>query len=203
ASCLRYASMSTNDPIARRFVTLDGRRVSYLWRDGGHDGPTLLFIHGSGMSARYWSDQLRALADTARVLAVDLPGHGESDDAPTPSLARYADVTAGVIDAVGARPAIAVGHSLGGAVAVSLAGRRCRDLARDGRHRGGRRAARARADPLRQPRSRHAAGAVAAPARDHRRLPPRPRRRRRPHAPDRGIRRRESRDRGLCRLDHA
>jgi len=82
--------MSTNDPIARRFVTLDGRRVSYLWRDGGHDGPTLLFIHGSGMSARYWSDQLRALADTARVLAVDLPGHGESDDAPTPSLARYA-----------------------------------------------------------------------------------------------------------------
>jgi len=42
--------MSTNDPIARRFVTLDGRRVSYLWRDGGHDGPTLLFIHGSGMS---------------------------------------------------------------------------------------------------------------------------------------------------------
>src|SRR3989442_1197585 len=92
--------MSTNDPIARRFVTLDGRRVSYLWRDGGHDGPTLLFIHGSGMSARYWSDQLRALADTARVLAVDLPGHGESDDAPTPSLARYPDVTAGVIDAV-------------------------------------------------------------------------------------------------------
>src|SRR5437762_3509930 len=180
--------MSTNDPIARRFVTLDGRRVSYLWRDGGHDGPTLLFIHGSGMSARYWSDQLRALADTARVLAVDLPGHGESDDAPTPSLARYADVTAGVIDAVGA---------------AADPGRRCRDLARDGRHRGGRRAARARADPLRQPRSRHAAGAVAAPARDHRRLPPRPRRRRRPHAPDRGIRRRESRDRGLCRLDHA
>src|SRR3989442_23195 len=96
--------MSTNDPIARRFVTLDGRRVSYLWRDGGHDGPTLLFIHGSGMSARYWSDQLRALADTARVLAVDLPGHGESDDAPTPSLPRYAHVTAGVIHAVGARP---------------------------------------------------------------------------------------------------
>src|SRR5216117_3831864 len=120
--------MSTNDPIARRFVTLDGRRVSYLWRDGGHDGPTLLFIHGSGMSARYWSDQLRALADTARVLAVDLPGHGESDDAPTPSLARYADVTAGVIDAVGARPAIAVGHSLGGAVAVSLAARRPADV---------------------------------------------------------------------------
>jgi len=120
--------MSTNDPIARRFVTLDGRRVSYLWRDGGHDGPTLLFIHGSGMSARYWSDQLRALADTARVLAVDLPGHGESDDAPTPSLARYADVTAGVIDALGARPAIAVGHSLGGAVAVALAARRPADV---------------------------------------------------------------------------
>ena len=83
--------MPTHDPITRRFVTLDGQRVSCLWRDGGHEGATLVFIHGSGMSARYWSDQTRALADTARVLAVDLPGHGDSDDAPAPSLAHYAD----------------------------------------------------------------------------------------------------------------
>jgi len=120
--------MPTHDPIARRFVTLDGRRVSCLSRDGGHDGPTLLFIHGSGMSARYWSDQLRALADTARVLAVDLPGHGESDDAPTLSLAHYADVTERLIDALGAWPVIAIGHSLGGAVTVALAARRPADV---------------------------------------------------------------------------
>jgi len=87
-----------------------------------------VFIHGSGVSARYWSDQLRALADSARVLAIDLPGHGESDDAPAPSLAAYADVTARVVDALAAWPVIAVGHSLGGAVAVELAARRAADV---------------------------------------------------------------------------
>jgi len=80
------------------------------------------------VSARYWSDQLRALADSARVLAIDLPGHGESDDAPVPSLAAYADVTARVVDALAAWPVIAVGHSLGGAVAVELAARRAADV---------------------------------------------------------------------------
>jgi 3-oxoadipate enol-lactonase len=107
------------DQIVRRSATLDGRRVSYLWRDG--EAPTLVFIHGSGVSARYWSNQLRGLADTARVLALDLPGHGESEDAPAPSLVDYADVTARVIDALDAWPVIAVGHSLGAAVAMALA----------------------------------------------------------------------------------
>ena len=97
---------ANTDQIVRRSLALDGRRVSYLWRDGGQGGPTLVFIHGSGVSARYWSDQLRALADSARVLAIDLPGHGESDDAPVPSLAAYADVTARVVDALAAWPVI-------------------------------------------------------------------------------------------------
>ena len=87
-----------------------------------------MFLHGSGVSARYWGEQLRALAGSARVVAVDLPGHGESEEAATPGLADYADVTAALIDALGAWPAIAVGHSLGGAVAIALAARRPGDV---------------------------------------------------------------------------
>jgi pimeloyl-ACP methyl ester carboxylesterase len=120
--------MATRADIRRRFVTLVGQRVSYLEADGDHDAPTLVFIHGSGVSARYWSDQLRGLAGMGRVLALDLPGHGESDEASAPSLAHYAGVTARLLDELAAWPAIAVGHSLGGSVAITLAARRARDV---------------------------------------------------------------------------
>jgi pimeloyl-ACP methyl ester carboxylesterase len=118
------ARMVTTTDIRRRFVTIAGQRVSYLEADRGHAGPTLVFVHGSGVSARYWSDQLHALAGTARVLALDLPGHGESDAPPAPSLAQYASVTARLLDDLGAWPAIVIGHSLGGAVAITLAAER-------------------------------------------------------------------------------
>src|SRR5256714_1040745 len=165
--------MPTHDPITRRFVTLDGQRVSCLWRDGGHEGATLVFIHGSGMSARYWSDQTRALADTARVLAVDLPGRDRA------------------------------GHAGAAGVPGTHARGRCRDRSVNGRHRARGWAARAGADPLRQPRSRHAARALTSPECNDRGLAAQPRRRRRPHAPDRGTRRREPRDLGLRRVDRA
>jgi pimeloyl-ACP methyl ester carboxylesterase len=116
--------MPNDDAIRRGSLTLEGQRVSYLCNDGSHAGPTLVFLHGSGVSARYWTGQLRALAGAARVLALDLPGHGESDDAAPPDLAHYADITAASIDTLGSWPAIVIGHSLGGAVALALAARR-------------------------------------------------------------------------------
>jgi len=120
--------MRMHENIRREELRLDGRRVSYLCAGGDHDRPTLAFLHGSGMSARYWSAQLHALASAARVLAIDVPGHGESDARGDASLATYADVTARVIDALGAWPALVVGHSLGGAVAIMLAARRDADV---------------------------------------------------------------------------
>jgi pimeloyl-ACP methyl ester carboxylesterase len=117
------------ETIERRFVTLDGRRISYLCADGAPAaGPTLVFLHGSGVSARYWSDQLRALAPAARVVAIDLPGHGESDEAPHAGVAEYADGVARTLDELDAWPAIAIGHSLGGAVAITLTARRAADV---------------------------------------------------------------------------
>jgi pimeloyl-ACP methyl ester carboxylesterase len=120
--------MRTQEGIRRGVLSLDGRRVSYLCADGDHGGPTLVFVHGSGMSARYWSAQLHALAGSARVLAVDLPGHGDSDADATPGLSEYADVTAALLDALGRWPALLIGHSLGGAVAITLATQRMADV---------------------------------------------------------------------------
>ena len=108
--------------IVRRFVELHGRRVSYL--TAGDSGPTILLIHGSGVSARSWVNQLRGLVGAVRVIAIDLPGHGESDPMRHASVEQYGGIVANFLDALGTGPVIAAGHSLGGAIAIALAAQR-------------------------------------------------------------------------------
>lgn len=81
-------------------------------------GPLVLLIHGVGLRAEAWDAQIDALAQNACVVAIDLPGHGDSPrlDHAT-SLADYTDAIAATLDA----PATVVGHSLGGMIALDLA----------------------------------------------------------------------------------
>lgn len=76
------------------------------------------------MSARCWTNQLSGVGGTLPVLAVDLPGHGESDPSDAASVEEYAEVLGDALDALGTGPVVAAGHSLGGAVAIALAARR-------------------------------------------------------------------------------
>jgi len=115
---------SAGAKISRGIVELDGRRLSYLSAGRPAGGPTMLLIHGSGVSARCWINQLRRLGDALPVLAIDLPGHGESDPSEAASVEEYARAVEGALDALGNGPVIAAGHSLGGAVAIALADRR-------------------------------------------------------------------------------
>ncbi len=116
---------SADGDIVRRSVGADGGRVSYLATEGAPagSGPALLLIHGSGVSARSWTEQLRGLGRALRVLAVDLPGHGESDPGPQATVEAYADAAHGMLEALGTGPVFVAGHSLGGAVALALAAR--------------------------------------------------------------------------------
>src|SRR5438132_6788133 len=110
--------------IDRRSVELDGRRVSYLISGKSAAARLILLIHGSGVSAGYWVNQLRSLGEAFRVAAIDLPVHGASDPIQQPSVEAYAETAAKLLDALGAGPVLVVGHSLGGAVAIALAARR-------------------------------------------------------------------------------
>ncbi len=115
--------MTPGSDIARGFVELPGRgRVSYL--SAGRGAHSALLIHGSGMSARSFARQLEGLPDALRMIAVDLPGHGESDARPGTSIEDYAAAVAEVVIALGCGPVVAVGHSLGGSIAIALAARR-------------------------------------------------------------------------------
>ncbi len=110
--------------IARRFVELDGRRVSYLTAGDSTAALAILLIHGSGVSAGCWVNQLRGLLDAFRVAAIDLPGHGESDPIPQASVEEYAETAAKFLETLGTGPVLVVGHSLGAAVAIALAAQR-------------------------------------------------------------------------------
>jgi pimeloyl-ACP methyl ester carboxylesterase len=83
--------------------------------------PPLLCIHGAGMSSALFIDTLRRYAPGRRVIAPDLPGHGQSVSRPPVSLELYRDTLIEVCDALDLSRVVLVGHSLGAAIALSLA----------------------------------------------------------------------------------
>ena len=117
-------SSPVESEITRQFVELDGRRVSYLTAGDSAAAPAILLIHGSGVSAGSWVNQLRGLLTAFRVAAIDLPGHGKSDPIPRASVEEYAETVAKFLEALGSGPVLVVGHSLGGAIAIALAAQR-------------------------------------------------------------------------------
>ena len=94
-------------------VAVGDRTIHFLRRSG--EGEPLILVHGFGGNLNNWLFNREALADGRAVYALDLPGHGKSskDD-----LAR---VLKGFMEVLEVRRAHLVGHSLGGAVALTCA----------------------------------------------------------------------------------
>lgn len=92
-----------------------------LAHDAIGSGPPAVLLHGLGLSREVWAPLLPALAAHARVLRLDLRGHGASPapDPPEP-YSHHEDVLA-TLDAMGLEQADVVGLSLGGGAAVDLA----------------------------------------------------------------------------------
>ena len=93
--------------------------------DVAGSGPPLALIHGLGTNRAIWRMVIPSLADRHRVLAPDLPGFGESAPAGDGfELEAAADAVGDALASSSAEPVDLVGHSLGGAVALTLASRR-------------------------------------------------------------------------------
>jgi pimeloyl-ACP methyl ester carboxylesterase len=99
-----------------RYAKLDGAKIHY--QNYGKGPEAIVLIHGWGCNAGYWQHQVPAFAQRSRVVALDLPGHGESDK---PQISYSMDLFARAIDAVmrdaGVERAVLVGHSMGTPVA--------------------------------------------------------------------------------------
>jgi pimeloyl-ACP methyl ester carboxylesterase len=81
----------------------------------------IVFVHGAGSNHLIWGHQVHALAGVAHPVAIDLPGHGRSDPPGRTSVTAYRDVLLGLCDALGFGRVVIVGHSMGGAIAQTLA----------------------------------------------------------------------------------
>lgn len=103
-----------------RFVEAGGVRWHVQVAGSGAD---VLLVHGTGAATHSWRDVLPRLTERFRVIAPDLPGHGFSalpkgDDRL--SLPAMATALAALVETLGARPCIGVGHSAGAAILAQM-----------------------------------------------------------------------------------
>jgi pimeloyl-ACP methyl ester carboxylesterase len=98
----------------------DGVEIVYSAIGAGE--PALVFVHGGMANRGFWDAELAAFASRHRVIALDLPGHGESgQDRKKWGMPEFgADVRA-VADAEKLKKLVLFGNSLGGPVAVEAA----------------------------------------------------------------------------------
>lgn len=103
-------------PAESRFTTLDGARIHYV--NYGKGSEALVLIHGWTCNLDNWRDQFPDFAKRNRVIAIDLPGHGQSDK---PQITYSMDLFARAVDAVlrdaKVKRAVLVGHSMGTPIA--------------------------------------------------------------------------------------
>ena len=104
---------------------VDGKRAFYTTGGKGWEPglPLLVLVHGAGGTQTVWINQSRAIAHNGwNVAAMDLPGHGYSEDAEgMDSLEAYAAWVGRLITALGAQRAVVAGHSMGAGIALTLA----------------------------------------------------------------------------------
>ena len=116
-------------PFHDEWTAVDGARVHLLtWGEPGRRG--MVFVHGGGAHAHWWSHVAALFAGDFRVVAVDLTGHGDSDHRDRYSLDQWTEEVMAAAEAGGVDgPPVVVGHSMGGFVTIATAARHADRLA--------------------------------------------------------------------------
>jgi len=109
-----------DDGPATQTIEVGGRRIRYFKR--GEGGEPMILIHGFGGDLNNWLFNHEPLAAEREVIALDLPGHGESAKAVGDgSVKTLADTVIAFMAELGVESAHLVGHSMGGAVSLCIA----------------------------------------------------------------------------------
>ena len=105
-------------------ITVNGLTVHYI--DKGVGGPTVLLLHGWGVSASLYHRMIDHLSGYCRVVAPDLPGFGSSQEPDRPFTPDdYGDFVLAFAEQLGIGEAVLIGHSNGGRILIKLLARPC------------------------------------------------------------------------------
>jgi pimeloyl-ACP methyl ester carboxylesterase len=102
-------------------MTADFKKIKVQYSDTGK-GRVIVLLHGFLGAHKIWNEYIKILSEKFRVIAIDLPGHGE-----TPSIGYYhsmellAQSVKAVLDKVGVRRYVIAGHSMGGYTTLAFA----------------------------------------------------------------------------------
>jgi pimeloyl-ACP methyl ester carboxylesterase len=111
--------------ISTRLRTIVTSHGSLAVEESGGGGIPLLLIHGNSFCRGVFRHQLQGpLAEKHRLIAFDLPGHGESSNAPDPArsytLPGLADAAVELLEKLGVTEAVVLGMSLGGHIGIEM-----------------------------------------------------------------------------------
>ncbi|MBX3313516.1 MAG: alpha/beta hydrolase [Actinobacteria bacterium] len=108
-------------PFFDEYVEVNGTAVHYLaWGEPGRRG--LVFVHGGGAHAHWWTHVAAPFSRQYRVVALDLSGHGQSGWRDQYSLEQWADEVVAVADDAGIEgDPVVIGHSMGGMITIATA----------------------------------------------------------------------------------
>jgi len=106
-------------PIAR----INGKSISYWTGRKGllEEREALLFIHGAGGGQYTWSYQKGFFEKGFNPIIIELPGHGESEGEGEQEIGKYAGHIHSFVKTLDLQKVFLVGHSMGGAIAQTLA----------------------------------------------------------------------------------
>jgi pimeloyl-ACP methyl ester carboxylesterase len=108
-------------PFGDEEVEVEGCPIHFLvW--GEPDRRGLVFVHGGGAHAHWWTPVAATFAAEFRVAAIDLSGHGDSGHRDAYALTQWTDEVVAVAGAAGIDGLpIVIGHSMGGFVTIATA----------------------------------------------------------------------------------
>lgn len=112
---------SCNQPDRNKPVDITRNDVPIAYNSCGDGDTTLLFVHGWCINKEYWEPQVKYFCPSYKVVAIDLPGFGESGKNRTSwNFDEYTEDIKAVIEQLDLKNVILIGHSMSGDIILNM-----------------------------------------------------------------------------------